>query len=173
MASVLNKTTKEYRQSANTPDFPTSDWIINPDLSAIAGVPMEYWKVVGDSVVEMNQSEKDAVDAVIIDQEKADKITQYSVIATHIVESNFAPSVMTAFSILLSQASVAGLANRAAYIMQLINWGFVVQGTYEAKKAEINSKTTRNDVANVTWDTSGLLTAKPDVSLAGAMAITN
>lgn len=43
MASVLNRTTKQFIQSANTPDFPTADWIINPDLTAVAGAPIKYW----------------------------------------------------------------------------------------------------------------------------------
>lgn len=63
MADVVNRTTVQYLQSVNTPDFPVEDWIINPDLSALTGVPQKYWKVVGDTVVEMTQPEKDAVDA--------------------------------------------------------------------------------------------------------------
>jgi len=30
MANVLNKITKQYLKSVNTPDYPTSEWIINP-----------------------------------------------------------------------------------------------------------------------------------------------
>ncbi|MBT8428494.1 MAG: hypothetical protein KJN79_01140 [Gammaproteobacteria bacterium] len=55
----------QYLQSVNTPDYPVLDWIINPDLSALTGVPQKYWKVVGDTVVEMTQGEKDAADAAL------------------------------------------------------------------------------------------------------------
>ena len=65
MANVINRTTKQYLRSVNTPDFPVEDWIINPDLSALESVPQKYWKVVGDTVVEMDQAEKDAVDAAL------------------------------------------------------------------------------------------------------------
>ena len=65
MSNVLNRTTKEYRTSVNTPDYPEVTWIINPDLSAVQSVPVKYWKIVGDTVTEMNQSEKDAVDAAL------------------------------------------------------------------------------------------------------------
>lgn len=51
-----------YRESVNTPDFPPSEWIINPDISALRGVDEKYWKADGDRVVAMSQSEKDAVD---------------------------------------------------------------------------------------------------------------
>lgn len=63
MASVLNRTTKEFLRSVNTPEYDVAEWIINPDLSALAGVPIKYWKISGDAVTEMTQAEKDAVDA--------------------------------------------------------------------------------------------------------------
>lgn len=62
MADAVNRTTKEYRQSIHTPDFPVEDWIINPNLSAVAGVENKYWKISGDVITEMNASEKQAVD---------------------------------------------------------------------------------------------------------------
>ena len=63
MANVLNRTTKEYRVSANTPDFPVADWIINPDVSAVAGFATQYWIITGDVVTLMTPAERDAVDA--------------------------------------------------------------------------------------------------------------
>lgn len=65
MADVLNRTTKQYLKSVNTPDFPVIDWIINPDLSGV--LPQEpqskYWNIAGDVVTEMTPAEKAAVDA--------------------------------------------------------------------------------------------------------------
>lgn len=65
MANVLNKTTSpaDYRLSVHTPDFPEADWFINPDISAVAAVPTRYWVVGTNPVTEMNQGQKDAVDA--------------------------------------------------------------------------------------------------------------
>jgi hypothetical protein len=67
MANVLNRTTMEYLESQNTPDFTkpevAADWIINPDLSAVRGISHRYWKLVDDAVVEMPQDEKDVVDS--------------------------------------------------------------------------------------------------------------
>jgi hypothetical protein len=63
MAAVVNRTTVQYIASANTPDFPLAQWIHNPDLSLLLGlVAQRYWKVVGDTVVEMTAGEKTAVD---------------------------------------------------------------------------------------------------------------
>ena len=51
MANVINRTTLEYLPSAHTPDYPVADWIIGPDMSAVAGQPVKYWEIVGDLVV--------------------------------------------------------------------------------------------------------------------------
>ena len=63
MARAIHRTIYNYLRSVHTPDFDPADWLINPDLSGVSGVPEKYWKVSGDSVVEMSQAEKDAVDA--------------------------------------------------------------------------------------------------------------
>jgi hypothetical protein len=63
MATVLNRTTKQLIKSVNTPDYPESDWIIDPDLSGVVGVTTKYWVITGDVVSEMSQAEKDVVDA--------------------------------------------------------------------------------------------------------------
>lgn len=60
MALVVNRLTGNIIPIANTPDYPTEQWLINPVLPE--GVAWKYLKVVGDSVVEMTAEEKDAVD---------------------------------------------------------------------------------------------------------------
>ena len=70
MASVLNRTTKAFRSSANTPDFPVADWIINPDMSAVTGFGSQYWIITGDVVTLMDQAARDAVDLVASDAQK-------------------------------------------------------------------------------------------------------
>jgi len=63
MSSVLNRITKEFRRSANTPDYPIGDWIINPDMSAVRGKPSKYWVISGDSVSLMSRAARDLIDA--------------------------------------------------------------------------------------------------------------
>lgn len=63
MASVLHRTTKQYLESVHTPNHDEADWIINPDMSAVAGVPEKYWKITGDTVSEKDASEKATQDA--------------------------------------------------------------------------------------------------------------
>jgi hypothetical protein len=62
MAAVLNRTTKVYLSSANTPDYPESDWIRNPDMSAVTGWPSKYWIITGDVVSLMDAQQRALVD---------------------------------------------------------------------------------------------------------------
>lgn len=63
MSTVLNRTTKAYITSANTVEYPVQDWIIEPDMSAVVGLPSKYWVITGDVVSAMPQAERDALDA--------------------------------------------------------------------------------------------------------------
>lgn len=67
MAAVLNRSTKDYIPSANTPDYPVAEWIINPDMAAVDGYPSQYWIITGDVVTLMDQTQRDAVDANAIE----------------------------------------------------------------------------------------------------------
>jgi len=70
MADVLHRVTKEYRRSVNTPDFSVVDWIINPDLTAVAGQPSKYWTITGDVVSLLDQAAQNAVDAAQLDADR-------------------------------------------------------------------------------------------------------
>lgn len=65
MAAVLNRTTKEFKGSAHTPNFDPADWIINPDLAAVAGQPVKYWIITGDVVTLASPSERTVIDDAI------------------------------------------------------------------------------------------------------------
>ena len=81
MANVINRITKQYLKSVNTPDYPVNEWIINPVLPDCD--PSE-WVIEGDTVRETTQAEKDAKIAEkaakeaektakeLLDKEKAD-----------------------------------------------------------------------------------------------------
>lgn len=59
--------TPEYILSANTPDYVNdSDAIVNPNVSSLSNIPIKYWKRSGDNVVEMNNQEKQVVDAGLL-----------------------------------------------------------------------------------------------------------
>jgi|GEM_PF-2886537 hypothetical protein len=70
MATVLNRTTKALLVSVNTVDYPTIDWIIEPDLSAVAGFASKYWTITGDTVSLLDQAGRNAVDAAILSAQR-------------------------------------------------------------------------------------------------------
>ena len=62
MSHVFNRTTGQFIQSVNTPDFPVADWVLNPDLTAVVGQPVRYWFITGGTNPE-GQEELGIVDA--------------------------------------------------------------------------------------------------------------
>lgn len=68
MGNYLHRTTKVYLKSIpyNELPEPLANYISMPDLSAVSGVPSKYWVITGDIVTEMNQGQKDSVDAAIL-----------------------------------------------------------------------------------------------------------
>ena len=65
MANVVIFKTGQYPQyltSVNTPDYSSDpNTIVNPDMSAVSGVPLKFWKRSGNNVLEMTQAEKDTI----------------------------------------------------------------------------------------------------------------
>lgn len=70
MATVLNRSTKQLISSANTPDYPAADWIVEPDLSAVVGWPSKYWIITGDTVSLMDAGARASLDAAELDAER-------------------------------------------------------------------------------------------------------
>lgn len=64
MANVLHRITKQYLISVNTPEYDSATWIINPDLSAVANLAVNYWKITGDIVDVMSEAERADADRV-------------------------------------------------------------------------------------------------------------
>ena len=62
--------TPQYLKSVNTPDYEGKPGVIvNPDVSALDNVPLKYWKLANNEVLEMTASEKQT----IVDEEEAEK----------------------------------------------------------------------------------------------------
>jgi len=60
---VANRVT-HYLRSVNTPNYDDVVYkLVNQSMIPVSGVPQKYWKVASETVAEMSQEEKDAVDA--------------------------------------------------------------------------------------------------------------
>lgn len=104
MASVLNRTTRQYLESVNTPDYPTQGWIHSPDLSAVDGQPAKYWAISGDTVTLMSAGERAAVDAAEAATRKdsvADELDR-----TETIMRAFAEVVLDEINVLRQRASL-------------------------------------------------------------------
>jgi hypothetical protein len=74
MANVLNRHTLEYLPSVNTPDYPPADWIINPDMSAVADVPRWQWVIDGDTLRPADEDERAVLEAARIPDWRRERI---------------------------------------------------------------------------------------------------
>ena len=70
MSDVFNRTDGRYLKSVHTPDFDVADWIINPDLTAVAGQPSRYWIIdppASDTIRLATAGEQTTIDQGIAD----------------------------------------------------------------------------------------------------------
>lgn len=63
MISAIHRRTGQFIRNVRSPGLTSRDWLVNPDLSGVEGVPQRYWKVDGNRVVAMSRAERAAVDA--------------------------------------------------------------------------------------------------------------
>jgi len=73
MSTVVNRSTLVVLYSVNTPSFPPAAWLINPPglwLLLGLGVPVRYWKVDDDDLVEQDAAERAATDRALLPQDK-------------------------------------------------------------------------------------------------------
>jgi len=95
MSTVVNKTTFQVRRSVNTPDFPTSSWLVNPPglvtLEA-ASVPPKYWKLngTGDDLEEKTTGEKDTQDAADLPANKHARHVEIDERTVELINGGFA-----------------------------------------------------------------------------------
>ena len=89
MANVLNKNNFAYLTSVNTPQYLDGNWLINPNLSAVEGVDKRYWKIDGDTVIEMSQAEKDAVDLARLPELKEAKLAAIDAKTNQLIAQGF------------------------------------------------------------------------------------
>lgn len=127
MADVLHRVTKAIEKSVHTPHYSSSAWIINPDLSAVQGVDKKYWKIVGDVISEMDQSEKDAVDAAELDDLKHQRYKQIDIRTGELINQGFEfpPSSGNIFSLSSeSQHNIHGVytSRNLPELSYPINW---------------------------------------------------
>lgn len=67
MARAIHKQTLRYLESVHTPDLDLEEWVLEPDMSFVVGIPSKYWKLVGNKVMEMTPEEKALIEEDMTD----------------------------------------------------------------------------------------------------------
>lgn len=72
MPNFLHRTDKTYLRSysGNKLPEPISNYIEDPDLSAVEGQPVRYWEISGDTVTLADQATRDAIDAQLLSDQR-------------------------------------------------------------------------------------------------------
>lgn len=183
MSNVINRTQRNddgdllYRTSVNTPDYNTNDWLVNPDLSGVSGVPGYYWKVTGTppggQVEEMSQPEKDAVDAARLAAAKAAKKAEIVTEAWEYLESRYTAGEQRIIIDLYTQTYIVARTNRRAALAPYFTWREEVCQDMKAKFQSINALTTVAEVEAVHIDTAAMDELDPNINLIAVLNITD
>ncbi len=173
MADVLNRTTKEQRFSVHTPDYSVVDWIINPDLSGVIGVPVKYWKIDGDVVSEMNQSEKDAVDSALLPGIKTAKKASLRTEGDQLIENQGYSAGKQRSLISQHSKSTKMKPKREKYVRDFMDWIEQVDEEVVLKQDLVDDQTSEAGVNSVILDSAGLIAADPGVTISGTLDTTD
>lgn len=139
--------TPQYLLSVHTPDYASDpDALINPDVSALTGVPTKYWKRVVNAVQEMTAQEKQALDDA---EALAVKNAIPEIIAAQWHQTFTKTNIGTSFVNIYSDAGYAGFPifvdfrNRKFFAFVLF-WSKIGTGTHNVRA--INNGNTLFDI---------------------------
>lgn len=172
-AVVVNQVTT-YLLSVNTPDYDSEpNKVVNPDLSALTGIPMKWWKVDTGVVVEMSSGEKDTIDNSLL---PAIKITRKASLpleaASMVVSQGYTLEVKDNLLSMYSD-SLRIRPNRLLYIQPLVDWFAQVDTEVKNKQAAVDIATTINAVNAIVIDAATLIASDPHKTVSGALAATD
>ena len=172
MANVFDGLNKQYLESVNTPDYTDdSRYAINPTLPG--GVPYKYLKVTAGVVSEMDQAEKDAVDASMVADLKITKKATMRTWLENYVRSNYPPAERATFIMLTQLADADGLTNRRAHLIAWYRWFESSYNHLKGKIDAVDAASTYGDVSGIALDTVLIETNDPHVTIKNTLDITD
>jgi antitoxin component HigA of HigAB toxin-antitoxin module len=89
MSIAINRKSFEIVENANTPDYDKANWIINPDLSKVQGMPKKYWMVRGDEIVPVTEQARAKIDEAGIDKLKDERCEEFKSNTHLAIQSGF------------------------------------------------------------------------------------
>lgn len=173
MADLINRTERDddykllRKYSVNTPDYSTDDWIVNPDLSSVAGVPEYYWKASGDSIVEMESGEKTTADSTRLSNAKAARRAYLAERAYGVIEERY-NGYKDLYQTLYSDSSKVK-PKRNEQIQPWTDWVQSISENLNEKISDVESASTVTGVNAVVIDEASLIAEDPGVGITGVM----
>ena len=162
MSDVIHRTTLEYRQSVNTPDYDAAQWIINPELP---DCPQELWEVSGDEVVEMSQSDQAIYYAQKLqDAKTAKKGELRDTLYAALQQVGYDPFLLVYATDIKNEAAINGDLERASYVGQLRTWIDEGVDILDLAWASIDTCGTEQEVEAVNIDLDNWLASNPQIS---------
>jgi len=166
MATALHRSTIEIRHSVDATELPgdPADWLVQPDLSAVEGVPKKYWKLVGESVMEMTAEEKAAVDAAELAGAKRARIALLRDEADAFVAGAYPSSTRELALALYAEAIAEGYAQRRAGLRPLFDLGKTTGARFRQAMLAVDAAQSVEEAEAVELDLSGIEMPEVDVT---------
>lgn len=164
----------QYLTRAHTPDYTSEpNKVVNPDLSAVEGQPMKWWKVSAGEVVLMSSGEQTTVDNSLLPAAKTAKKASLQDQGALLVDNQgYSVDIKSNLQMLYAN-SIRILPNRAAYLQPWVDWLAQVDTEVKTKQASVDVQTILAGVDAVVLDTATLIAADPHKTLSGALAVTD
>lgn len=171
IGNVLHRTAKTYVEGVELDDYDQTDWIHNPDLSAVDGVPVRYWKITGSVITEMSQAEKVALDAPDLATFKLSAKDQIRREMLTYIDGKYDSTTFSIINALELGAQADSLTNRRAYLDDLRAWVITLIQQQDTLNASIDACTTLEAIEAVVWDFSSFDASNPGITPSDAIAI--
>ena len=175
MANAINRTVRDSDgkllrvYSQNTPSIDTDDWLVNPDLSGVAGVAEYYWKVTGTppagAVEEMTAPEKTAADATRLTATKMTRKSYLQTRADDFVYERYNGNIEEMSNIYTDTFRVR--PNRSGYVQPWVDWLTEVAQEINTKQGQVDTQTTVTGVNGIELDEQKLNDDDPHVGFSG------
>lgn len=167
MGNVWNKTTKAYLSSVNTPEYPASDWLVNPagaPALVAAGVPSSEWKEdPAGNVREMTAAEKDSG---LLGAKKYGKIMSLKNAVSRYVETKYDGDQQITITALYAEGvDRAWIINRRPLAQGIMDWVNAVLAEFYTRKNAVLAAATVAAVAAISEDFSAFNATVPATTI--------
>jgi len=163
-AVVPNQVT-QYLISVNTPDYDSeSNKIVDPDLTGLTGIQMQYWKAVGSGLTGMDSSEIATVDNSLLPSVRdgrkeylKDRVEEF------LSEQGYPNGERNSLNEMYSEGIVIR-PNQQQYISSYIDWVRAVNQDLSDKMDLIDQENSITGIEGIDLDEAPLISSKPLVS---------